>query len=178
MTVVVVARWRAAGRSLRSWLPLVVGAIVVVALAFFGIGAGLPTFGPLGERLKEIIVTLSLGWGLATFSTVELALAAILSLVLLVLVVLVVRERRSRLNFRPGDELLLFAILAFLAVALSPGEIESGGSFVTQRLALFPAFGLVLWLAGQQLPGAAIRGAGIVFMVVAVALAGVRLPKD
>lgn len=167
---------RHAGRELQALV--VAFALGGAALGLFAVETGSVTPHSYGNKPQEIAETLALSLGVLTFSLWEIVLTTCLSVVLLILLVLAVRRRRPVLAPRNGDGLLIYAIVSFLAVAAAPSSIESGGSYITQRLALFPALGLVLWLGSQRLPGRAIAAAGGVFLAVAVGLAVVRMPAN
>lgn len=127
-------------------------------------------------RLHELIEFLTLSWGLTSYSTYEEVIAVPLALMLAVLVVAVLRGRQ-RLRLGADDGTLLFVLAASIAFAVAPSSVENGGSFITQRLALFPAFGLVLWISAHRLPRRLALATCTVACAVAVGLALARLPS-
>jgi hypothetical protein len=163
-------------RRNRLWLPATI--IVIGAVALLAFLAGTDSLRPSGfdSKPREIKETLALTWGLKTYSSLELIPILILATLLLGLLVTITVYRRPLLRWRQGDDVLVFTMIAFLAIVVAPAGIESGGSFVTQRLALFPILGFVLWTASQPIPQRWLCLVGVGFIVVAAALAAIRLP--
>jgi hypothetical protein len=149
---------------------------LLVGCAGLTLATGFASPDKLGEKLTQIASTLLLLHGLVTFSAIEVPVVSILALTLFVLTLGVARGRRGGRIDREGDDLLLFSAMSFVALVVAPSHIGFGGSVITERLALFPAIGLVLWLASQQIAAHTLRRAGAGFALVAVALAVVRIP--
>lgn len=165
-----------AGRAARSAVPLLVGMAPSIGLAgvfFAGTGTDIPAhFHPF---LLQAAGVLSLSLGLATFSPWELVISTVLALTLLLACIGAVRVRRS---WKPAesDALLAFAVLAGLLALVAPSDVSSGGSFIPERLTLFPVFGLALWLASARLPAWVGHLASAAWIAVAIAFFAVRLP--
>jgi hypothetical protein len=68
----------------------------------------------------------------------------------------------------------LFTVLLGVIELLAPEAVGSGGSFLTQRLALFPAYGALMWLGRQHLRRGELIVAATVAVVAAVGLGAVR----
>jgi hypothetical protein len=54
--------------------------------------------------------------------------------------------------------------------------VRSGGSFLTQRLALFPIYGLIIWIAAQKLPRSLLAASATAGLIIALGLGLTRLP--
>ena len=118
--------------------------------------------------------TLSLVWGLVSFERSEIVATCLLALTLAIAIVTVARTRTRRLT--PSDAPMLFALLVVAGAVAAPSEVASGGGVLTQRLALFPVYGVVLWLAAQRPSRAVVTAVGVASIVAAVGLAALRLP--
>ena len=57
-----------------------------------------------------------------------------------------------------------------------PAAVESGGSYIPERLALFPVYALALWLAAHEIPRQMGAVATTVVLAAAIALVALRLP--
>ena len=77
---------------------------------------------------------------------------------------------------REEDALFGYATAALLIALVAPADVQSGGSYIPERLALFPVYGLALWLAAHDLPGRMAASAAVVSVLAAVALVTLRLP--
>jgi hypothetical protein len=125
----------------------------------------------------QVLGVLGLGLGLVTTDRSEILVAVALALSLLALFAAVVR-RRLRVSAWPRetDALLAFGVAATAIACLAPDSVRSGASYIAERLALFPVFGLALWLAAVELPSWGPRLAGLAWTTAAAALLLVRLP--
>ena len=114
-------------------------------------------------------------WGIVTYDRLEnlfcLALAAALAFL-----VLAAAARVRPWSVRSPDTIAagVFTIIAVLLTAVAPDAVGSGGAFISQRLALFPLFGVLIWLAGQDLRRSYVIAAAMVAIVAATGVAIVR----
>src|SRR5207244_12562489 len=83
---------------------------------------------------------------------------------------------RRSLRMERLDALLLASLVGVVAYFSAPESIGSGGSLISERLVLFPVFGVVLWLAAQPLGRRVMLAGGMAATMVAVALMALRLP--
>ncbi len=170
---------RAAAGVVAKMLPLAISTLpsVVLAAAFF-----LTTDSAVPDKYLalplQIIGVLGLGLGLVTTDRLEILVAVGLAVTLLVMFVdaLGRRLRESPRATSDEDALLVYAVVAVLIACLAPGSVASGGSYIPERLALFPVYGLALWLAAAGLRPWAARLGGLVWLTAAAALLVVRLP--
>jgi len=149
------------------------GALGALGVAVFVAGSGSLQV-DFESKPKEVVATLALIWGIWSYSAFEGLIALVLACTLVVLGIRAT-VARGRIAWRTGDELLVYTLIAFLAVVFAPSSVGSG-SVLTQRLALFPALGFLLWLAGQPLSSRSLARAGLVFAAAALALGLVRMP--
>jgi hypothetical protein len=156
------------------WLLAGVAPSLALSIAFFvSTGTAIPaTFRPL---LLQVAGVLSLSLGLATYDRLEVALSVLLALSLLAACIAALR---SRVTWRPRehDAALAFAILAALLAMIAPFEVGSGGRSIPDRLALFPVYGVALWLAGSRIRKRDANLAAAVWIAVALGFFAVRLP--
>lgn len=167
---------RGARGELRRMLPAGVAMLpsLLMAAAFFArTASGVPAhFHPL---LVQLAGVLSLSLGLASINRLELGISALLALSLLVLSILALRARTMR-PLREHDALLAFAVLSTLAAIVAPSDVQSGGSFIPERLTLFPVYGLALWLAASAFGPRTRWLAALTWVAIALAFFAVRLP--
>jgi hypothetical protein len=121
--------------------------------------------------------TLSLVWGLVTYDLREAVLAAGLAATLAVVAIVMLRGRRPRLLAADGYLLFALLVLVELTVLAEGTTLGSGGGFVSQRLALFPVYGAVLWLAARGAGQRAMQLTAVVALVVASGFLVLRLPS-
>jgi hypothetical protein len=180
----VLSSWRARGSqaafgTARELLPLVAGAAPSVALAaifFASTRSGVPA--EYLNPLLQAIGILGLAIGLATVDPLEIVAAVVLALTLAALLFAAVwrRVRSGGFGIRDEDALFGYALVALLIALVAPGSVASGGSYIPERLALFPVYGLALWLAAPDVPRRSRAIAGAMFVAVAVAITVIRLP--
>ncbi len=181
----VLRAWRAGGSAaalatLRATLPLVVGALPSLALAasfFLRTGSAAPEV--FLNPILQAVGILGLAIGLATTHPLEIAAAVVLALALAVLLLLAVLRRRVGARpreIRDEDVLFGYALLALVVALVAPASVQSGGSYIPERLALFPIYGLALWLAAQDISRRMARLAGAAMLAVATAIFLARLP--
>ncbi len=150
-------------------LPSVVLALVYVATS----NSAEPT--GFTAPWRKVAGALTLEWGIVTFDSLEVVfcLAAASALGSLVLVA-AFRKRPWRERNPNLLAVGVFTILVLLVAAVSPDTVGSGGAFITQRLVLFPAFSVLLWLAGQRLTRSHVLAASWIAIAAAAGLALVR----
>jgi hypothetical protein len=121
--------------------------------------------------VRKLAGIVSLDWALGSYDRLEWVFCVVAAGALWLLALLAVRRAgRSAVSDPMGVGLALFVIASTAVAVASPEEVASGGSYLSQRLALFPAFGGLLWLARlplgrrEVLAGAAaavVAGAGL-----------------
>jgi hypothetical protein len=151
---------RSAGRTALPFLPT---AILLIVYA-----QGQPSWGwtvPFPLRLRAL-ATLDV---VATFHPSELTLGRVLAIGIGGLCVVALRARLRPPRPREGDGLLL-ATLALTALVFVAPQGMAGGTFLLPRLALFPAFGALLWVACLRLPALIVGIAGSVGAATSVLL--------
>jgi hypothetical protein len=125
--------------------------------------------------LRKLAGIVSLEWALASYDRLEWVFCVILAGTLWALGAVALRRA---LNEKARDPvaiaLLGFVTGSFVLAIFSPEAVESGGSFLSQRLALFPALGGLLWLSRQRLTGRELGAAAIFAVVAAVGLIAAR----
>jgi len=180
--------WRAGGyqaarTATRAALPLALGILPSALLA--GIFLVATRTGAPAEYLNPLLQAIgiaSLALGLVTTQPLEIAVAVGLALTLGTLLLAVLWGRIQRegsaagQTLRDADALFAYATAALVIALVAPAAVESGGSYIPERLALFPVYGLALWLAAQDIPN---RLAGLtvaVSLLAAVGLGVLRLP--
>ena len=172
-------RGRRSGQWLRRRLPLALAVFVpstcLAAWFFLTTTTGVPTYYESQWRMRAEFFALS--WGVTSYSRYEVLWTLLVAVLLAVLILGVVRVRgRPRLRLRVTEAPLLFAFIASLAFAEAPFQVKSGGSFITQRLALFPIYGVVLWIAAYRLSRRSAIWAAAVALIAALGLGLTRLP--
>jgi hypothetical protein len=175
--------WRAGGVQggvvvVRRAIPFFVGALpsLVLAIEFFvrTHSAAPADFLPIG---LQAIGVLGLALGLATAEPLEIVASVGLAVTLLGLVIAaIVIRARSGPVLRDHDAFFVYAAVAAAIAILSPASVESGGSYIPQRLALFPVYGVALWLAAVNLPRWTTRTADVGWIVIAAVFLVARLP--
>ena len=166
---------RPSRRRVVTVAALIVPILLVAAWFLVSTRTAVPDHWELQPSVRLQFLALALG--VTSYSRYESVWTAFLALALAALVVAVVRVRgRPLLRCRDADGPLLFVVVGSLAVAVAPFQVESGGSFILQRLSLFPVYGLVLWIAGHRLSRAPVFWAGAAALVAAVGLGIMRLP--
>ena len=174
-----IERKRGQARFNRRTLILLVGVLMpslVLAGWFF---LGTRTAIPSGYALQPFVrlQLFSLALGVTSYSRYESFLTLLAALALAMLVVVVLRMRgRPVLSLRATDASALFSVVAGVAALIAPFQVESGGSFIFQRLALFPVFGVVLWVAAYPVRRELLIAAAAAALVAAVGLGVMRLP--
>ena len=183
-----VALWDAIAdwRSRRSIWPALRAHVVPAALAaapstllllVFMARTGVDEPGRFMPIVSKLAAFLSLAMPLATFDTREVVVTSVLALTILALG-LAAAWRRWR-GFVPtdADAYLAFAVVASAVYVVAPSDSPSGGSFLLPRLALFPVYGALLWIAAHAIGVRWRRVGAAAALVVAVALTVLRLPE-
>jgi hypothetical protein len=129
-----------------------------------------------GEPLRKLAGIVTLDWALATFDDLEWVFCLLLAGTLWLLGLIALRRALTEGIRDP----ISVALLGFVAVSLvvatfSPEAVASGGSYLSQRLALFPALGGLLWLSRQRLTQ---REFGLGAVVAVVAAGGLVAARD
>lgn len=170
---------RAATAAARTMLPMLLAALPSVALAavfLLKTDTAVPAhFHPL---LFQAIGVIGLALGLATADRLEILVAGGLAVTLAGLLVAAIRSRAcaSTHALRDEDALLAYAGIALALAIVAPASVRSGGSFIPERLTLFPVYGIALWLAAADLRRWTVWIAGTAWLAVAAAFLLLRLP--
>jgi hypothetical protein len=129
------------------------------------------------SMVEPILGLLTFIWPLLTFDIREALFTSGLAATVGILVLWQLRERfRARPGASGEDPIAVFATLATLAFVVSPASVASGGSLLLERLALFPIYGAILWLATRPLPAMALRIVAGVAMIAGAGLLVLRWP--
>lgn len=157
-------------------------------LVMDGVGSAGPDDSPLDAlkvALSDLRDTLNLSLGTVTFDAREGVLTLAIGVILLAMLLLAVRRRGWSRELRFEETFLLFGVIVVAAIVLLPrnANFAAGGSHLSQRLALLPVFGLLLWLAAADLgesSGRVVRRmpwlVAAVSIAAAAGLVGLRLP--
>ena len=127
-------------------------------------------------RYQVLVDVLTLSWGITSYSGYEAIATAALALALAVVVVSIIVREPVRLRKLSRDSLFVFTLVGTVAAVAAPFSVQSGGSFISQRLALFPAYGSIFWIASHRVPRLFAVSTAVTACVVACALAAIRLP--
>jgi hypothetical protein len=157
----------------RGGAALIPGAALALVFVASSDSASVATwYRPTRGRLQELV---TLTWGLVAYDDLEKLACVGLAVVLWGLIVLAAVRRRPWHERDPDTiGVALFAVLVALIELLAPEAVGSGGSFLTQRLALFPVYGALIWLARQDLRRSELMAGAVVAVAAAFSLAGVR----
>ena len=173
------SNWRLRPRRLLLSAVVLVPSALLAAWFFLGTSSAVPSGYESTSRVRMVAELIALGWGVTSYGRFEVLWTLLVAVVLGVLLVAVARGReRPLLMLRTTDAPFLFAIIATLAFVVAPFQVASGGSFITQRLALFPVYGAILWIAAHPLPRSLLVSAAAVGLVAAAGLGVMRLPTD
>jgi hypothetical protein len=170
---------RTAAAAARSMLPVLVAALPSIALAaVFFLATATATPAEFLPILLQAIGVLGLALGLVTTDRLEVLVAVGLALSLagLLMAAVRVRARAGTHALDDDDALLAYAVVALAIAIVAPASVRSGGSYIPERLALFPVYGLALWLAAMEMPRWTLRIAAPAWLAVAAALLLLRLP--
>jgi hypothetical protein len=172
------ARPRALGPVLRlAWLTALAAAPSAVLTLIFLLATRSAEAGQYRSMVEPILGLLTFTWPLLTYDLREAVFTAALAAAVGLLALWQLRGRlRREAGANEGDAIVAFVILATLAFVVAPESVGSGGGLVLQRLALFPIYGAILWLATRPLPRLAPRALASVSLVAAVGLLALRLP--
>ena len=158
------------GRALVAIAPSAI--LAVVYLATSGSAGGATWSYSFARKLAG---TLSLTWPMVTYDRLEILFCVAVVAALAVLAVLAAMRTRPWRESEPDTRAVgIFTVAVAVLAVVAPDDVGSGGSFISHRLALFPAFGALIWLAGQQLPRRAVVAAACVALAAAGGLAAVR----
>ena len=124
------------------------------------------------ERVSPATKLLKLGlvYSMVLFDLREVVASAAFAVLLLVVTAAAWRRRDARDRVGPWGLPAAAAVGATLLVYLAAPESAAGGGLLTDRLALYPLFAWVLWLAAQPLSPAWRRGAAAAAASISLAL--------
>ncbi len=156
-------------------LALLAPSALLAAWFFLGTKSDVPAGYAIQPRVRLEFFALTLG--VTSYSRFEALWMLLVAAMIAVLVVTVVRLReRPLLRPRASDAPLVFTLIGSVAVVFAPFQVVSGGSFIYQRLALFPIYGIILWIAAYRVPRRLLISAAAISLVAATGLALTRLP--
>jgi hypothetical protein len=170
---------RHSGKLWRDLYPPVLAVIPSAVLtALFVLSDNTGTGAVQRKSLKTLVEGLAtLTLPIVTYSRLEIAAALLTVLVLLVLLVMSIAALRrgelSTLSIGLGVSVLVCIVIYFA----SPDFIGTGG-LLNDRFSLFPPLMLLLACASVPTPPGIWRSAGLVGLVAALLLAGIRLPTQ
>jgi hypothetical protein len=163
----------------RVVLPPTLAVLPVVALtvAFLasGRGGGLATARKSWSSLVTGLATLTLP--IVSYTKAEEVVSVITAAVLAVLLVAAIRAHRGTPLSSTTVALMAVVIVCIVVYFASPDVIGTG-SFLNDRLSLFPPLMLLLACASLPRPGHLWRNAGVVILVGTLVMAGARLPTE
>ncbi len=127
--------------------------------------------------LVPFLGLLSFIWPLVTFDVREAVACIAMAGAVAVLTLWVIRRRWRERRWVDGtDGLALFTLATVGVFLVSPQGVASGGGILLERLALFPIYGIVLWLSAQDLPARLVRATAVVALVAAAGFVVLRMP--
>ncbi len=182
VVLVLGTEWFRTGRDHRALRLGSLALVITPSLVLFGwfmvtTSTGVPSSLWAGEPRYEVLIdVLTLSWGITSYSGYETIATAALALVVAGLVISIIVREPVRLRQLARDGLVLFTIVGAVATVAAPFSVQSGGSFISQRLALFPAYGAILWIANHRVPRLLAVSTVVTACLVACALAAIRLP--
>ena len=118
---------------------------------------------------------LTLRWGLVVFREAETLASSLLTVTLAGLAAWAFWQVRSWRRRIPEDAWLVAGGICLLMYLVMPAA-SSGGSYISQRLSLFPWFALLFWLAQIPMPHRMAEVAGATGIIAAVSLTAIHLP--
>lgn len=147
--------WRAARRHDRVG-PILIPRLAAIAPSLILAGVFLALNGTEGSDYRRAFMTLLLGlpslaWPLVSFDRLEAIFTSLVGLTIGGLLLMALLARRRGAEHARVDSLMAFALAGTVAYLIAPEATGSGG-LISERLALYPVIGVVLWLAGQRLP--------------------------
>lgn len=124
---------------------------------------------------RRVAGMVTLTWGTVSYDRLEIIFCLVAAAALWVLIA------RSALARRPWRErdpdtiaLAVFTLSAALVTVAAPDAVGSGGSYLSERLVLFPVLGVLIWLSRQSLRTVHFVTGAAVAVVAAAGLALVR----
>lgn len=138
------------GVGWRGLIPLALAFVPVTALAI-GFALTRSRRAPSVAPGPDLLVRLLRLDSLMTFKETEFYFSTAMALGLAALTAFALWGRRKGFQVRSQDGLLVVVGLYVLVYFVAPDKIM-GGEFVSHRMNLFPALGLILWLAAER-PG-------------------------
>ncbi len=125
---------------------------------------------------RQLVSVFDLSLGILSYSAWEKLPCLALAVLLAILVIAAVRSRLPQLRLRREDAFGAAALVSLVTIVLAPEKIASGGGFSTERLALFPFYALVLWIASQPVVERLSALTVAVAIAVQIVLLAIRLP--
>jgi hypothetical protein len=160
-------------------LPPLVAVVPVAALtvAFLasGKGGGLATVRKSWSSLFTGLATITLP--IVSYTKVEIIVSLITVVVLLVLLVMAMRTHRGT-RVAPVTWALVAVVVVCVLVYFASPDVIGTGSFVNDRLSLFPPLMLILLIASMPSSAHLWRNAGVLLLVATLVMAGARLPTQ
>jgi len=167
----VVALWLAFERRGALRTAVAFAPAVLMLAAFFWRKQPVPSEAPPFGTLLWALVRLE---SLVSFHEAELVVSTLLVVLFAVLTAAALRAARASQERRPADALLFAAAVFTVLYFIAPRRL-AGGAYVNERLALFPFFALLPWLAAREIPERLRRTAHAAGAALAVAALGLHL---
>jgi hypothetical protein len=125
--------------------------------------------------IRRLAGLVTLKSGIVTYDRLELLFCLMAAGGLWALILIAVHRRRPWRE-RDPDTLAVasFTVIVALVAIAAPYSVASGGYVLSQRLALFPVLGAMLWLSRQRLPESYVLAGALAAAVGAAGLAVVR----
>ncbi len=160
-------------------LPAVLAAVPVVVLAAVfvasGRGGGVVTARKSLASLVTGLATLTLP--IVSYSDVEVVVSVVTAALLAVLLVVALRSGRGT-SVPTTTVVLGAAVVVCIVVYFASPDVIGTGSFVNDRLSLFPPLMLILFCASTRKAVRLWRVAGVLAIVGTLVMAGARLPTQ
>jgi hypothetical protein len=157
---------RAVARTVSAFAPS-----VLMLAAFLWRKQPVPSDAPPFLDLLSGLVRLE---GLVSFGGAEWIVSTAMVVLFAVLLVAGVFAWRETKAHMPADVLLAAAVLFTVFYFVAPRRL-AGGAYVNERLALFPFFAVLLWLAARELSPRVRMGAHLAAAALALAALGLHL---
>jgi hypothetical protein len=125
--------------------------------------------------IRRLAGLVTLKSGIVTYDRLELVFCLVAAAGLWALILVAVYRRRPWRE-RDPDTIALgsFVVVVAVVAIVAPYSVASGGYVLSQRLALFPVLGAVLWLSRQRIPSSYVLAGAMAAAVGAAGLAVVR----
>jgi hypothetical protein len=163
----------------RFVLPPLLAMTPVVALVLGFIASG--TGGGLAmqrKSLKSLVAGLgSLTLPIVSYSRIEIVASVLTAAVLAILFIIAIGKSRTSRPSRLTTALFVATVACVVVYFVSPDDLGTG-SYLNDRISLFPPLMLILVCASISMSARVLRTAGAMGLVAALLAAGARLPTQ